>query len=428
MLPANHIPQHAWIDIPPDSDFTLHNFPLGIFETGSLGPRAATAIGNYVVDLAAMHELRYFDALHLPRGIFERPYLNDFIALGQPVWRALRRRLLELFDTEGSGALRNYPDAQDEVMHSLTEVHLRMPVFVRDYTDFYASETHATHVGTMLRGKEQALMPNWKHLPVAYHGRASSIVVSGEPVRRPLGQFRPAGEEQPLFGPSRSLDFELEMGAVIGQPNALGHPIPADRAEDHVFGLLLFNDWSARDIQAWEYQPLGPFLGKNFASSVSPWIVSLDALAPFRVHGPVQDPAVLPYLQTQGLTHFDIQLEVYIQPALGSAIRVTRSNHCHLYWSLAQQIAHHTINGCNLSIGDILASGTISGPEPDALGSLLELTWRGERPLDMPDGSQRRFLQDGDTVIMRGFAEKDGIRVGFGEVRTQILPAISPTA
>ena len=414
---------HPWIDIPADSDFTLHNFPFGIYETGDLGPRAATAIGDYVVDLAAMQELRYFDDLHLPRGIFERPFLNDFIALGPATWRALRERLIALFSTDGPGSLRNYPDSQDEVLHPQAEVRMRMPVFVRDYTDFYSSEEHATNVGTMFRGKENALMPNWKHLPVAYHGRASSIVVSGTPIRRPWGQVKP-DEAEPVFMPSRLLDFELEMAAVIGTPNALGTPISTAQAEDHVFGLLLFNDWSARDIQKWEYVPLGPFLGKNFASSVSPWIVTLDALAPFRVAGPVQDPPVLPYLQTAGDRNFDIQLEVALElPGQAPAV-ICRSNHRHLYWNLAQQLAHHTSGGCNLQTGDLLASGTISGPEPSAFGSLLELSWRGTRPLPMPDGSERRFLQDGDVVVMRAWAERDGRRVGFGEVRTEILPAL----
>ncbi|RMG66706.1 MAG: fumarylacetoacetase [Bacteroidetes bacterium] len=423
MYPTPDSSPRPWIEIPADSDFTLQNFPFGIFETGTLGARAATAIGDFVVDLAAMQELRYFDDLHLPRGIFEQPYLNDFIALGPATWRAVRKRLIALFSTDGPGALRNYPDSQDEVLHPHSEVRMRMPVYVRDYTDFYSSEEHATNVGTMFRGKENALMPNWKHLPVAYHGRASSIVVSGTPVRRPWGQLKP-GDGDPVHAPSRLLDFELEMGAIIGQGNALGEPIPTAQAEDHIFGLLLFNDWSARDIQKWEYVPLGPFLGKNFASSVSPWIVTLDALAPFRVPGPKQDPPVLPYLRAEGDRNFDIQLEVAIEvPGYPEQV-VCRSNHRYLYWSLAQQIAHHASGGCNLQVGDLLASGTISGPTPDSYGSMLELSWRGSKPLSMPDGSERRFLQDGDVVIMRAFAAKEGLRVGFGEVRTEILPAL----
>jgi fumarylacetoacetase len=414
----------SWIEIPPDSDFGIENIPLGIFRHPAYGPRAATAIGPYLADLAALHELRYFEELHLPDGIFEEPSLNEFMALGQPAWRALRQRLQELFDADKGGSLRNYPDSRAEVFYPLRGVEMLMPVQIPNYTDFYASETHATNVGIMLRGKENALMPNWKHLPVAYHGRASSIVVSGVPVRRPWGQVKGADDPAPAYTPTRSLDFELEVGLVIGMGNELGTQISTGEAENHIFGLLLFNDWSARDIQGWEYQPLGPFLGKNFASSVSPWLISPDALAPFRTEGPVQDPAVLPYLQFEGARHFDIQLEVLIQAPGMEEVSICRSNTQHLYWNMAQMIAHHTVNGCNLQTGDLLASGTISGPEEGSFGSMLEITWRGAKPLRLPDGSERRFLQDGDTVILRGWAEKEGVRIGLGEVRTEILPAL----
>jgi len=296
-------------------------------------------------------------------------------------------------------------------------------VLVRDYTDFYSSKEHATNVGTMFRDPENALLPNWKHLPVGYHGRASSIIVSGEPIRRPKGQRKDGDKDQPVFGPSGRLDFELEMAFITCKENKLGESISTSEADDYIFGFVLFNDWSARDMQAWEYVPLGPFLAKNFASSVSPWVVTLDALEPFRVAGPKQEPKVLPYLKAEGLSNFDIHLEVGIQPKGGAEKVVSRSNFKHMYWNIRQQLAHHTINGCNINVGDMYASGTISGPTPDSYGSMLELAWKGTKPIPMPDGSTRSFLQDGDTVTMRGFAEKDGIRIGFGEVKAEILPA-----
>ncbi|MEM6344322.1 MAG: fumarylacetoacetase, partial [Bacteroidota bacterium] len=297
------------------------------------------------------------------------------------------------------------------------------PVYVRDYTDFYSSVEHATNVGTMFRGAENALMPNWKHLPVGYHGRASSVIVSGTDIHRPKGQYKPADASLPQFGPTRLLDFELEMAYVIGMATELGDSLDTASAERHVFGLMLFNDWSARDIQGWEYVPLGPFLGKSFASSVSPWIVTLDALEPFRVAGPVQDPPVLPYLQYEGNRNLDIELEVWIEADKGVQQRVCQSNHKYLYWNIAQQVAHHTVNGCNLNIGDMMASGTISGPDKGSFGSMLEITWRGANPVSMPDGSERKFIQDGDAVVMKGWASKNGVRVGFGEVRSKVLPA-----
>ena len=298
------------------------------------------------------------------------------------------------------------------------------PVKPANYTDFYSSIEHATNVGIMFRDPANALLPNWRWLPIGYHGRTSSIVASGTPIRRPSGQRKAPDETMPTFGPSRQLDFELEMAFVVGTGSGLGTPVNIDDAENHIFGLCLFNDWSARDLQSWEYVPLGPFLGKNFGSSVAPWVVTLDALEPFRVPGPVQEPAPLANLAQRGAHNFDVRLEVALAPAGGPETTISRSNFGLMYWSMAQQLAHHTSNGCNLEAGDLYASGTISGPTPDSLGSMLELAWRGTRPLPLADGSERKFLLDGDTVTMRGFAEKDGVRIGFGEVRGTVLPAL----
>ena len=412
--------QTSWINIKPDADFTLNNLPYGIFVKDGSTPRVGVAIGEYVLDLYALSELGHFQEFGINKEVFRNAYLNDFISLGPAVWQQVRESLIQLLD-EKNNDLK--PQA-GQVLIPLSVVKLQMPVQVGDYTDFYSSEEHATHVGTMFRGPENALMPNWKHLPVAYHGRASSIVVSGTPIHRPKGQTKPNEAENPVFGPTRALDFELEMAFVIGKSTELGTPITTAEAEDHIFGLCLFNDWSARDIQKWEYVPLGPFLGKNFASSISPWIVPLEALEPFRVAGPAQNPKVLPYLQFEGKRNFDIHLEVAIQPKGAEEQIVTRSNAKYLYWNMCQQLAHHTVNGCNIKVGDMMASGTISGKDKSAYGSLLELTWAGKQLLRMKDGSERIYLQDYDTVILRGYAEKNGIRVGFGEVRTQVLPAL----
>ncbi len=413
-------PQKSWIETPEGSDFPIQNLPYGIFRTVSNpAARACTIVGESIVDLAVLDELSYFDELDLPAGIFRKRYLNDFMALGKEKTRAFRQLLMRLLGEDR----KDVRSQAWHFLHPIEKVELLLPVKVGDYTDFYSSIEHATNVGKMFRDPENALLPNWRHMPVGYHGRASSIVVSGTPVRRPRGQMMPAGADQPVFGPSRLLDFELEMGFVIGQGNEMGVAISTAEAEQHIFGLMLFNDWSARDIQKWEYVPLGPFLGKNFASSVSPWIVTLEALEPFRVEGPVQEPSVLPYLQFEGKRNYDIQLEVEIVAESGASKVVSRSNFKYMYWNMCQQLAHHTINGCNMRVGDICASGTISGPDPGSYGSMLEITWRGTKPVQMPDGSERKFLQDGDTVVMRGFAEKDGLRIGFGEVSGKVLPA-----
>jgi fumarylacetoacetase len=360
--------------------------------------------------------------LGLPPGIFNQKYLNDFIALGRKKCREVRERISELLRHDND-ELRDNP-AREIALIPVTEVQMQMPVRVPNYTDFYSSEEHATNVGSMFRDPKNALLPNWKHLPVGYHGRASSIVVSGTPIYRPKGQIKLPDSEQPVFSASRKMDFELEMAFITCGETKLGHSVSTEEAENYIFGFVLFNDWSARDIQQWEYVPLGPFLGKNFGSTVSPWIITLDALEPFRVDGPEQNPEVLPYLKSSGAKNFDIALEVLLQPEGGDPVTISRSNFKYMYWNVNQQLAHHTINGCNIQVGDMYASGTISGPSPGSYGSLLELTWNGSRPLQLNVQTQRSFIEDGDTVILRGFAEKNGVRIGFGLCSGKILPAL----
>ena len=410
---------HSWLSIPAHSDFSVHNLPLGIYSTSRQKPQVGMAIGDQIINLAAVSMHKLLAGPDIDPRVLDQASLNPLIRLGKPVTQSLRQQLQALL-TDPDSPLRAVADA---VLVPQADARLHMPITVGDYTDFYSSEAHATRVGTMFRGPENALPPNWKHLPIAYHGRASSIVASGTPVRRPPGQMMLPDATQPTFGPTQKLDFELEIAFVIGKDTALGQTVSVAEAEDHIFGLLLFNDWSARDIQRWEYQPLGPFLGKNFASSVSPWIVPLEALRDFRVAGPPQSPEPLPYLRTDGKRNLDIHLEVALQPAGRPPTTVCRSNTRSLYWNMAQQLAHHTVNGCNVRVGDLMASGTISGEESGSGGSLLELTQNGEHPLTLTGGSTRTFVEDNDTVIMRGYAEQVGKRVGFGEVRTQILPA-----
>lgn len=409
----------SFIEISPDSDFPIQNLPYGIFSTKeNPSPRVGTRLGDFVVDLAFLDEQSLFDEKY---DFFADASLNRFMSAGREVWRKIRQRLTEVLSEDKASIweeamrVRALTPVSDVVMH--------LPVSIGDYTDFYASREHATNVGIMFRGKENALMPNWLHLPVGYHGRASSVVLSGTDVTRPRGQVKPK-DSALEFRASRQLDFELEMGFFIGAGNELGEPISIANAHEHIFGMVLLNDWSARDIQAWEYQPLGPFLAKNFATSISPWVVTMEALEPFRVPGPKQDPAPLPYLQVDSVSGFDIRLEVTLQSAAMDAPQViSRSNMKHLYWSVEQMLAHHTVTGCNMRVGDLCGTGTISGPTEDGFGSLLELTWRGEKPLQLPGGEQRTFLQDGDVVTMKGYCQGDGYRVGFGEVTGKILPA-----
>ncbi len=422
-LKANDPTLTSWLPVPENSDFPIQNIPFGVFLTRDDIITIGTRIGDHAIDLGALHQLGYFRDIPLTDDIFLQDTLNDFISDGKKTWRLVRNRISEIFQ-KNNKELQNNKEHQKIVLFTLDEIEMQLPVQIGDYTDFYSSKEHATNVGKMFRDPENALLPNWLHLPVGYHGRSSTIITSGTAVRRPNGQTLPKGADKPVFGPSRLLDFELEMAFITTDANALGEPINIDEAEDYIFGLVLFNDWSARDLQKWEYVPLGPFLGKNFASSISPWIVTLDALEPFRVASPRQDPLPLPYLAQKGKKSFDIQLEVDIKTEDGSLTTVCRTNFKYMYWTMAQQLAHHTINGCKVNSGDMMGSGTISGPTPDSYGSMLELSWQGTKEIPLADGTTRKFLKDYDTVIMKGYCKKDHVRIGFGEVSTKILPAL----
>lgn len=416
----------SFIQVEPESHFPIQNLPYGVFRPLKGGlPRIGVAIGNYVLDLSVLDTAGCFDQIAVSgKNIFSQPSLNALMSFSRPVWKELRATIGRLLDAE-EPTLRDNEELRPTAIYFQNEVEMLLPAEIRDYTDFYASKDHATNVGIMFRGKENALMPNWLHLPVGYHGRASSVVISGSDVRRPQGQMKPPDSAAPIFGSSHQLDFELEMGCLIGTGNKQGLPVSVEEAEDYIFGLVLVNDWSARDIQSWEYQPLGPFLAKNFATSISPWVVPLEALEPFRVPAPKQDPEPLPYLRQNSPGSFNIKLEVYLQcESMKRPDRISVSNFRYLYWTMAQQIAHHTISGCNLRPGDLLASGTISGPEKESRGSMLELTWRGSEPLRMDNGDERVWLEDGDCLTLTGWCQGDGYRVGFGEVTGRVLPAI----
>ncbi len=423
MIKANNPGRKSWIPVNKDSDFPVQNIPFGIFKTPEKQPRAATRIGDTVIDLAEVAKLGHFDDLSFPaEEVFLKSQLNDFIGLGKPVTNAVRNRLAEIFDVTNREA-QSDEKLKSRALHPADEVELLMPVEVGDYTDFYSSEEHARNVGTMFRDPDNALLPNWKHLPVGYHGRSSSIVVSGTNIHRPKGQTKPPDSDKPVFGPCKLFDFELEMAFVTGKKTGLGESISTAEAEDHIFGLVLFNDLSARDIQKWEYQPLGPFLAKSFGSVISPWILTLEAFEPFRTDGPDQKPEVMDYLKFQGKKSYDINLDVFLQPENSEESRVCRSNFKYLYWNMAQQLAHQTVNGCNINVGDMYASGTISGTERESFGSMLEISWKGTNPLKLPNGEKRKFIRDNDSIIMRGFAQNSKVRIGFGESRTKILPA-----
>lgn len=422
-ITANDPKRKTWLETSADTDFPIQNIPFGVFLTRDDIVTIGTRIGDYAIDLGALHQLGYFKGIDLTDDIFLQDTLNDFISDGRKTWRLVRDRIADIFDKDNP-TLRDNKDHRDHVLFTLDEVEMQLPVQVGDYTDFYSSKEHATNVGTMFRGKENALMPNWLHIPVGYHGRSSSIIPSGINVRRPWGQTMPNDATKPVFGPSKLVDFELEMAFITTDANVLGEPIPVNEAEEYIFGLVLFNDWSARDIQKWEYVPLGPFLAKNFASSISPWIVTLDALQPFKVQGPEPEIEQLPYLQSTGKKSYDINLEVYIAPENGTETKVSTSNFKYMYWNMSQQLAHHTINGCNVNSGDMMGSGTISGKTPDSYGSMLELTWRGEKPIKLSDGTERKFINDNDTVILKGYCRNEQVRIGFGECRSKLLPAI----
>mgnify|MGYP000871372048 CR=1 FL=1 len=411
----------SFIPYDSDSDFSIYNIPFGvaIFEDDTIG--CVSRVGETIIDLAVLYENGYFDKFELKENIFNAFTLNEFIALGKQHTVPIREHIQQLL-LEGS-ELEKDKETQSEAFHPYEKVDMQLPVHVPNYTDFYSSIEHATNVGKMFRDPNNALLPNWRHIPVGYHGRASSIVISGTPIHRPIGQQKPKDSDAPVFGPSQRMDFELEVAFITNSYTTLGERIPVDEAEDHIFGLVLFNDWSARDIQSWEYVPLGPFLGKNFGSSISPWVVTLEALERFRTQGPKQEPEVFPYLKYSGNKNFDIHLQAFIQPENDNENLICTSNFKFMYWNMAQQLAHHTVNGCNIEVGDMYASGTISGKSEDSFGSMLELTWSGTKPLKLKSGKTRKFIEDNDTVIMRGWAEKDGIRVGFGEVSGKILPS-----
>lgn len=412
----------SYINEPSLTDFPIENLPFGVAMGKGKQPAVVTRIGDTLVNLAVLEDAGLFkDAINTDISYFNRPSLNAFMAAGPSLRLSIRNRLIELLRSD-SALLKNDPDVESKALIPVTDATMLLPVEVGDYTDFYSSKEHATNVGTMFRGADNALMPNWLHLPVGYHGRASSVVVSGNPVKRPSGQTKADDAPAPSFGPSRLLDIELEMGYYIGGGNPIGEPIKIDEADRHIFGLSLVNDWSARDIQKWEYVPLGPFLAKNFLTSVSPWIVTPEALEPFKCDGPKQDPEPLPYLNGNSRSTYDIHLEILLQtPTMSEAVVISKSNFRYLYWSMIQQIAHHTVTGCNLRTGDLLASGTISGPTPDSFGSLLELTWRGTKPLQLPNGEERKFLLNGDRITLRGWCQGDGFRVGFGECVGEII-------
>jgi len=413
----------SWIEVPAESDFSIYNLPYGIFKTQNKNPRAGVAIGEHIIDLNVLASAGKFSGIVKDVDVFSKSTLNDFIALGKPITNKVRARLQELLASDNT-ELRDDYSLKNEAMVLQSDAEMLLPIHIPNYTDFYSSVEHATNVGKLFR-PDNPLLPNWKHLPVGYHGRASSIVVSGTPIRRPKGQTKADDAEVPSFGASKALDIELEMAFVIGKETALGESVTTASAEDYIFGLLIFNDWSARDIQKWEYVPLGPFLGKNFGSTTSCWIVPIEALNDFRVASPKQEPEVLPYLQQSGNNNFNIQLEVELTTSSGTSAVVSRSNMKYLYWSMRQQLAHHTVNGCNIKVGDLYASGTISGPTTDSLGSFLEITEGGKKPITLPDGSVRKYLEDGDTVILRAFAQSGNKRIGFGTCKGTILSAHS---
>jgi fumarylacetoacetase len=406
-----------------DSDFPIQNLPYGVFRRSGGRTSAGVAIGDQVLDLSGLASSGMLvDALKGHEDVFSTGTLNAFMAAGPRVWDAVRKRISTLL-REDHDELRSNSNLRERVLAAQQSVEMVMPAEVGDYTDFYSSKEHATNVGSMFRDPSNPLLPNWVHIPVGYHGRASSIEVSGAPVRRPCGQTKADDAEVPTFGPSRLLDFELEVGFFNGVANELGRPISTAQAPDHIFGLVLVNDWSARDIQRWEYVPLGPFLAKSFSTTISPWIVPLAALAPFRVPGPSQDPPVLPYLQFQGDWAYDLNLEVHLQANGDDPMRICSTNFKYMYWNVLQHLAHQSSGGVNVRPGDLYASGTVSGPTPDSYGSMLEICWRGTKPVTLPNGEQRKFVNDGDAVIMRGWCQGDGYRVGFGELSNQVVPA-----
>jgi fumarylacetoacetase len=421
-VPHNDPSLYSFIPVDPASDFPIQNLPYGVFSSGDgRAPRVGVAIGDFVLDLWELEQDGRLNVGDL--GVFSASTLNPFMALGPKLWSRTRARISELLRHDNP-ELRDNDELRRLALVPMAQVKLHMPIAVAGYTDFYSSKEHAINVGVMFRGKDNALQPNWLHMPIGYNGRASTVVVSGTKVRRPRGQLKPPSAELPSFGPCKRLDFELEMGVVIGQPSAMGEMLDETRAAEMIFGFVLLNDWSARDIQQWEYVPLGPFQAKAFATSISPWIVTREALEPFRVQGPAQDPMPLPYLQQAQPNNYDLQLDVGLRAAqLKEPVRICRTNFKYMYWSSVQQLVHHASSGCAMNIGDLLGSGTISGPEKDQRGSLLEISWNGTEPIELPGGIKRTFLEDGDSLRFHGWCQGDGYRVGFGEVEGTIVPA-----
>jgi len=413
----------SWVETAnrADCDFPVRNLPYGVFSRAGEVLRCCTAIGDLIVDLAALEGAGLIDT----EGTFARPALNDFMARGPAAWAAARARLTSLLAADGDFSLRDDAALRETAMVPLAGAKLHLPFKVSGYTDFYAGKNHAFNVGSLFRGAVNALPPNWFSMPIAYNGRASTVVVSGTEIHRPLGQIKPSGEELPVFSPCRRLDIELEIGAVVGMPTVMGQPVTVAEAEEKIFGYVLLNDWSARDIQIWEYQPLGPFQAKAFATSISPWVVTKAALAPFRVSTPERERPLLPYLHEPGPMLYDIELEVLMQPE-GAArrSRISRGNYSVMYYSAPQLLAHHAIGGCKMETGDLLGSGTISGLTRDSLGSLLEMTNGGKEPITLETGEERNFIEDGDTFTLTGWAQGDGYRIGFGECVGKILPAV----
>lgn len=417
---ANDPNRKTWLKVDKNSDFPIQNIPFGVFLTRDDIITIGTRIGDYAIDLGALHQLGYFKDIPLTDDMFLQDTLNDFIADGRITWRLVRNRIAEIFD-ENNTVLKDNIEHRNRIIFTMDEVEMQLPITIGDYTDFYSSKEHATNVGSIFRGSENALMPNWLHIPIGYHGRSSSIITSGTPIRRPKGQMKPKGSVEPIFGPSKLVDFELEMAFITTDVNKLGETIKLEEAEDYIFGMVLLNDWSARDIQGWEYAPLGPFLGKSFASTISPWIVTMDALEPFRTKSPIQEPTPLPYLKQAGDRSFDINLQVIVQPENGEENIVAKSNFKYMYWTMAQQLTHHTSNGCNVRAGDMMGSGTLSGPTKESYGSMLELTWGGKNPIKLKDGSERKFINDNDTVTLRGYCENENVRIGFGDCSGRLI-------
>ena len=420
IIEANNPALKSWVNVPEGSDFPIQNLPLGVFKTSSLSARVGVRIGDHVLDLKTLHVLGYLNEFELED--FATDSLNKLMQKGKQATRELRCEISKLLDASNDELQKNTHHAE-QVLIPNRSIIMMMPIQIGDYTDFYSSREHATNVGTMFRDPANALLPNWLWIPVGYHGRASSVILSGQDIHRPKGQIKPSPEENPIYAPCKNLDFELETAFITYDGKALGDSISTEEAEEFIFGMVLFNDWSARDIQTWEYIPLGPFLSKNFASSISAWVVTLDALQPYKVAGPTQEPEVLSYLKFSENKSYDIHLEVFIQPENGSENLICESNFKHMYWNMSQQLAHHTVNGCNIRCGDLMGSGTISGPTPNSYGSMLELAWKGTKPLQMNDGTERKFIQDNDKVIMRGYCKANEVRIGFGEVSAKILPA-----